>query len=1070
MPYFFRKLVSFSILLLSAGVAYSQGVYGTIQGTVHDNSGAVVPDSSVTARETSTGLQQLVRTNKDGLFVLSNLRPGTYDVTVHHDGFTDTAQQNITLRVGDQIALDLALSVGALSSTVNVSTEAPLVRTDDTVVGTVIDEKTIKQLPLSGRNAFDLSLLTPGVMASAVSNGTSADKQPRLSGGRSRTGEFTLDGTSVTDPRRGDTVIAPNLDALQEFAVITNGIPAQYGRLAGGIITATTKSGTNDFHGNLFEFHRGDGFGVARNYFATGVPHQVYNQFGGIVGGPIVHNKVFFFADYQGTRNRQQSIFNLTVPTAQQQQGDFSDILGPAVGRDALGRTVYQNQIFDPNTTRTVNGQTVRDPFPGNVIPRDRWDPAAAQVAALYVQPTRNALSQNFQTQQSSGLNQDQGDVRVDWQIRQQDLAFIRFSVNRPQTITARPFPSSSSGGNLGEIDTFYTTAIAWTHTFSSNLVNDFRFGGLRGELLRLNIVRPTDTLGIPNVNQTSLPTFSIAGYAGIGDSANFDPTQESYQIADNVTWVRGKHIITAGEDFRRFRINDLQLNATTYSFTALQTGNSTQSSTGNSYASFLLGAASQYVADPNRGRFYTRSNYIGTYLQDVYKIARNLTLNIGLRYEVEQNPNEKDYNGSQFDLGTGTIITMQQLGRNRIQNTQWGNFGPRIGFAWQPFHDSTVVRASYGIFYSPLTGRATSAYDRFPKSRQYTLQSSSVSPALLISQTPPIPTDNTGYNLTHQYDLPNAKVPSFQQINFDIQRELPGHVLVSAGFTSSNGRHLMRNVQYNQIPIGVVQAAGRGTQAMRPFPNFANIGYFCECQSSSYNALLVNVERRFANGFMMRAAFTWSKFIDEQNDNFSGLFPQDQYNQRAERGLSLSNIPTRLVVSGLYTLPFGHGQRYVNNGVMATLIGGWEVGGIFSVQSGQQVWVRSSNNTSGTFSQMQRPNIVADPVLKDSERTLTHYFNTAAFAAPAPLTFGNSRKTPNIQGPAWYNLDANLHRDIHLPITETTRLELRGECFNCANHANFLPPDGLQGSTTFGQITAAQAARTLQVAGKFWF
>jgi hypothetical protein len=1065
-----RLWLSLCLVCICCTGVLAQGVYGGIQGTIVDNAGAVIPDVDLSVREVNTGIVQKAQTNKDGLFVLANLRPGTYEVTTQKEGFAESVRNGIAIRVGDQVTINISLSIGTVSSTVQVSSDAPLVRTDDTIVGSVIDETTIKQLPLRGRTAFDLALLTPGVQQSSVSNGTSSDSQPRLSGGRSRTNEFTLDGTSITDPRRGSSVISPNLDAIREFAIISNGIPAQYGRLAGGIITATLKSGTNQYHGNVFEFHRGDGMGVARNYFAATVPHQVYNQFGGIIGGPIIRNKLFFFADYQGTRNRQQSVFNLTVPTALQQQGNFSDLLGGAIGTDPLGRTVYQNQIFDPATTRTVNGRTVRDPFPNNTIPQSRWDPASAKVAALYVAPNRPGFSQNYYTLQSSGLNQDQADARVDMQLRPQDLFFLRFSVNRINTIAARPFPAASSGGNQGEIDTFYTTAIAWTHTFSSSLVNDFRFGGLRGELFRLNTIRPTDTIGIPNVNQTALPSFSFSGYDSIGDSPAFDPTQESYQLADNATIVKGKHILSVGADFRRFRINDLQLTATTYNFNTLQTGNSTQSSTGNSYASFLLGAASQYTVDPFRGRFYLRSNYLGLYLQDEYKLRPNFTANIGLRYEVEQNPNEKNYNGSNFDIGSGQIVTMSQLGRNRIQNTQWGNFGPRIGFAWQPLHDSTVVRASYGIFYSPLTGRATSAYDRFPASRNYTLQSSSVASAVVVSQTPAVPNDQFGYNLNHVYDLPNAKVPYFQQIDFDIQRELPFHLVAEVGYTNSVARHLYANVQYNQIPIARVQAAGGGTQAMRPFPNYANIGSFAERQSTSYNALLVQVERRFAQGFMVRASFTWSKFIDEQNDNFSGLYPQDQYNPRAERGLSLSNIPTRAVISSIYTLPFGKKQPYLHEGIFAQLLGGWQLGGIFSLQSGQQVWIRSANNTSGTFSQMMRPNIVDKPSLTGSQQTLQKWFNTAAFQAPAPLTFGNSSKTPNIQGPAWFNLDGNIHREIHLPFTEETKLELRGECFNCANRANFLPPNGLYGSTTFGQITSAQAARTLQVAGKLWF
>lgn len=1064
-----KSLIASSALLLgSCFTSQAQGVYGTVQGTIADGSGAAIPGTALTSREINTGITQKVVTNQSGIFVISSMRPGTYDITAHKEGFSDFLRQGVIVRVGDQISLDMTMVVGGVTSTVQVSSEAPLVRSDDTIVGTVIEERTIKQLPLSGRSAFDLALLTPGVQQSAVSNGTSADSQPRLSGGRSRTNEFTLDGTSVTDPRRGSSVISPNLDAIQEFAVITNGIPAQYGRLAGGIITATLKSGTNKFHGNLFEFYRGDGFGAARNYFAASVPHLVYNQFGGIIGGPIKMDKLFFFADYQGTRIRQQTIYNLTLPTASEQQGDFSDILGLAVGTDPLGRTLYRNQIFDPATTRVVNGATVRDPFPGNRIPVSRWDPAAAKAAALYVQPNLPGISQNFSNLQSGGSNHDQADGRVDAQLTNADLAFVRFSMDRNYSIGTRPF--ATAGGNLGEIDTFYTSAIAWTHTFSSTVVNDLRIGSLRGELNRLTPATNVDNLLIPNLAQAALPTFSIAGYYSIGDSPAFDPTQESYQLADSISLVAGKHIIGVGGDLRRFLINDLQLTATSYNFNTLQTANGTNSNTGNSYASFLLGRASQYSADPNRGRFYGRSNYMGLYAQDQYKVTSNFTANIGLRYEVEQNPNEKDYNGSNFDIGTGQIITMRQLGTNRIQHTQWGNFAPRVGFAWQPFHDSTVVRASYGIFYAPLTGRATSAYDRFPKSRNYTLQSSNVASAVVLSQTPAIPVDPFGYNLNHTYDDPNAHVPYFQQVSLDIQHELPSRVLVGVGYTNSVARHLYANAQYNQIPIRVVQAAGGGTQSMRPFPQYANVGVFCECQSTSYNALLVQAEKRYTKGFLMRAAFTWSKFVDEQDDNFSGLYPQDQYNRRAERGLSLANIPTRLVLSGIYDLPFGPARAFAQRGILGELIGGWELGGIFYVQSGQQVWVRSANNTSGTFSQLMRPNLVGAPDLPAAQRTLNRWFNTAAFQAPAPLNFGNSPKSPNIQGPAWYNVDFNIHRDIRIPLWEQTRVELRGECFNCANHANFLPPNGLQGTTTFGQITAAQPARTLQIGGKFWF
>ena len=1060
------------LLLVFVGacsISHAQSVYGSIQGTVTDSSGAVIPNAEVTSRELTTGIVQRVKTNQSGIYVLANLRPGTYEVATHRSGFNDYRNSGVVVRVGDVISLNMTLSVSGSTSTVEVTSEAPLLRTDDTVVGSVVAEESIEQLPLSGRSAFDLALLTPGVQQASVSNGTSGDSQPRLSGGRPRTNEFTLDGTSVTDPRRGSSVISPNLDAIQEFAVITNGIPAQYGRMAGGITTATLKSGTDQFHGNLFEFYRGEGLGTARNYFAATVPQLVYNQFGGIIGGPISKKrKLFFFSDYQGTRDRAQSIYNITLPTALEEQGNFSDILGPAIGTDPLGRTVYKNQIFDPATTRTVNGKIVRDPFPGNTIPQSRWDPAASNVAALYAQPTRAGLAQNFYSLQTGGFNHDQADGRVDAQLTPSDLTFARLSYDRHYSIGTRPFPTA--GGNLGEIDTFYDSSMAWTHTISSSMVNDARLGFLRGELARLTPSTNVDALKIPNLVQEALPTMAPAGYRSIGDSARFDPTQAEYQVTDNVSVVRGKHIIGFGVDFRRFSINDLQLTPTSYDFSSLQTSNGTNSNTGNSYASLLLGMATQYSADTNTGRFYERSNYFATYLQDEYKMTRNFTANIGLRYDVEQNPNEVDYNGSNFDLKTGQIITMQELGTNRVQYTQWHNFAPRIGFDWSPFGGRTVVRGSYGIFYMPLTGRATSAYDRFPKDQNYVLQSANIVPAVVLSQTPPISPSTNGYNLYHYHDKPNAHVPYMQQISFDIQRELPAQVLVRVGFTSSGARHLWENVQYNQIPIQDVQAAGSGTQSMRPYPNFANIGYFLEAQSTSYNALLVDAEKRYSSGLMFRASFTWSKFIDLQDDNFSGLFPQDIYNMKAERGISLANIPTRLVIAGIYDLPFGQGRTFLQKGLPSMLLGGWQMGGIFSIQSGQQVWLHSANNTSQTFDLLMRPDIVGKPTLPGGQRTLTHWFNTAAFQAPAPLHFGTAPRSSNIQGPAWYDVDLNVHRYIPIPLREGMRFELRGECFNCANHPNFLPPSGVQGSPTFGHITSAEAARTLQVAGKLWF
>ncbi len=1066
------SVVFVSIVLLTGGGAIlGQAIFGSIQGAVTDPSGASIPDVKVTARNLDTGILFQSASNAAGLYLFGQLPPGSYEVVAEKAGFAKSIQQKVAVRVNDQRRLDIGMRVGEVTQDVNVTAEAPLVQTEGNSIGKVIEERTIKQLPLSGRNAFSLMLLAPGAQQTVVSNGTSGDPQPRLSGGRTRTSEFTIDGTSSTDPRRGDTVYSPNLDAIQEFSVQTEGIPAEYGRLTGGIVNATLKSGTNQFHGNLFEFLRNAAFD-ARNFFSATVPARVFNQFGGMVGGPIVRNRTFFFFDYQGTRNRQQSVFNLTVPTLQQRQGDFSQILGAQIGVDALGRPVFQNQIFDPSTTRTApNGKLVRDPFLNNVIPSNKFDSAGFNVLRLYPLPTRPGLTQNYSSLNSGGVNQDQFDARVDQRFTDKDLFFARVSRDRQDNITARPYASAATGGSLGQLNVFWTAALDWTRTINPTAINDFRLGALRGELNRLLPTTDIKSLGIPNLPPGHLPNFTISGYDTLGDAAVFDPTQESYQMQDIVTLVRGRHILKFGADFRRFRINDLQLSANgQFILSRNETASPLLGLSGNPIASLLLGVADQFTNDPNRGRFYQRSNYLGVFAQDEFKFNSNFTLNIGLRYDVEQEPNETRWNGSNFDLISGQLLTMRQLGSNRIQQTKWTNLGPRIGIAWKPWGSKTVVRGSYGIFYTPLTGRATSAFDRWPQSQALTIQSAGVDPAVIISQTPASLASNpNGYGLAHSHDDVKAPVGYFEQWNFDLQREMRGQILLQATYVGSVGKHLMANVQYNEIPIQVVQANGGGSQNLRPYPNFPNIGTFCECQSSSYHALQLSAEKRYSSGVTFLASYTWSKFIDEQDDNFSSLFPESSYNRRLEKGLSLANIPQRFVFSSVYDLPFGKGRPFLSSGLLSQIVGGWQGGGILTVQHGQIVWINQPNNTSQTFSQQFRPNLIGNPNLENG-RTLTHWFNTAAFVAPPPLTLGNSNKTPGLYGPHWINLDFSLHRDIALPLSEQTRIEIRGECFNCLNRANFNPPNGQFATAAFGQITAAQPGRSLQIAMKFWF
>jgi hypothetical protein len=1058
-------LVVCLVLLLSSS-AYSQAIFGSIQGTVTDESGGVVPGVSVTARNPNTGIEFTRATNDLGIYFIGELRPGVYEVRAQMPGFSTFVRSDINVRVEDRLRLDIVMKVGELNQTVEVSGQAPQLQTEGTTVGKVLPEETIKQLPLSGRNAFSLALLTPGTQE------MSGDEQVRISGGRARTGEVVLDGSTVTDPRRGETSYTPNLDAVQEFKVQTNGLSAEYGRLVGGIINATLKSGTNQFHGNAFEFHRNDNLN-ARNFFSDEVPKLVYNQFGGMIGGPIIHDRTFFFFDYEGVRDRSDDIFNLTVPIPAYKSGDFSSLLGKSVGKDALGRTVYQNQIFDPATTTTApNGKLVREPFPNNTIPASRFDVAGAKIMSLFVDPNRPGLTSNFQILKPSGDTRNKFDVRVDHRFSEKDLFFQRVSVDRLDTETARPFPASASGGEQGRLTRWLIGATSWTRTLSPTTLHDFRFSFFRGRLYRNLSQTDTSDLNIPNIEQFRLPRFTISGFTTLGDGQQVAPTQEQYQFQEILTVLRGRHILKFGADIRRIRVNDLQwVYNGTFTLSRNQTADPTTSGSGHVLASLLLGLMDQYSNDPNNGRFYQRSSYMGLFAQDDFKVSPTLTLNLGLRYDVEQYPNEIRWHGSNFDLVQGKVVTMEELGRNRIQFTDKNNFGPRVGFAWRPFgEEKTVVRSHFGLFYMPLTGLATSAFNRFPYSQTNIIRGVGVQPAVVLSKLPPIVLSQDGKGLGQVWRDPHDPVGYFEQWNLDVQHQLSSDLMVQATYSASVAHHLLSRNDFNMIPIEVVQKNGKGNASMRPYPDYDRILSHQASGNSTYHSLQLSAEKRFSKGLSFLSSFTWSKMIDDCEDNFGNDYPQDPYRKYLEKSLSQAHIPLRLVFSGIYELPFGKGRQFQQTGPLSYVLGGWQMTGILQMQSGQQVRIVQSTNTSQTLGWELRPNLVASPVLPENERTVTRWFNTAAFQAPAPLTYGNASRTPGIEGPGDMRLDFGLHRNFGLPITEATRVEFRAECFNCTNRVNFGLPAASFGTATFGQISSAGTARYFQFGLKVWF
>jgi len=1042
--------------LLAHSAAMAQSIFGSIQGVVTDESGAVVPRATVKARNTNTGLEGRAAANEAGLYFLGELRPGPYDLEVEASGFQRYVQRGVTLRVEDRLRVDVTLRLGQVSESVEVRAEAQLIQTENNTLGRVVDERTMKQLPLRGRNAFELVLLTPG----AQQRGD--DELPRLSGGRARTGEFVLDGGSITTPRRGQLFTQPNLDAIQEFKVQTSGLSAEFGRTVGGVVNATLKSGGNRVTGNLFEFHRNNSIN-ARNWFAARNAKLIQNQFGGMIGGPVVRDRLFFFADFESFRQAEEALFNLTLPTSRMKRGDFGEVLGANAGTDAAGRPVQRGMIFDPGSTRlAADGRRfLRDPFPGNMIPAARFDTPGTRIAAIYPEPNGAGLAQNFQRLIPNATRNNKFDTRLDWRASNKDLLFGRFSWDHQFGGTARPFPGSSNGGNNGNFNRYLTSAVTWTRTLTPTTLNDARVSMFRGIQERLLSQGAGDQLGIPNLNIVGLPSIAVAGFAGIGDSQAFNPVENQYQIQNITTFVRGRHIIKTGVDYRQFPINDLQLQFTgEYTFQQNQTADPSNAGiTGHPIASLLLGQANTFNNSTLRGRFYYRSGYLGVFAQDDFKLHRSLTLNLGLRYDVEQNPRETRQQGSNFDLALGRPRTMRELGRDFIQYTDRVNFAPRAGLAWRPpGTKGTVIRSHFGMFFIPLTGRATSAFARFPVDQRLGLQSDGVNAAVVLSRTPPIVPSADGRGFAIDTKIERAKLGSFNQWNFDLQQEWRGF-LFEASYAGSQGHHLMLNQDYNVIRIEDVQRAGRGTQQMRPYPDYGFILCHCELQNSSYNALQLGLERRYRGGLFWSVSYTFSKFLDYNEDNFSSMFPMDPYNLRLERGLSQSHYPHRFVSALVYDLPRRH-----------WLTSGWQVSNILTLQSGDQVWIQQPAITTGTFSRQFRPNRTRHGALPAADRSIGRWFDTAAFSAPAPLTLGNSAKFPDIQGPGLVSVDASLIRYFPIPGREGMKLELRGDFFNAINRVNFGAPGGSFGTPTFGRITSARLPRTIQLGMKFWY
>ena len=1089
----------------------AQATSAEISGSITDASGAVVPGATVTATNVETSTAQSTKSETNGDYVLTNLRPGTYTLTAEAVGFSKLAQTGLHLQVNQQVRLDLTLKVGQATETVEVSARAPLLESESSSIGTVVNTQMVNQLPLNGRNFTQLATLSPGVTGvgssatGTIQSGTRPDdKRPGSeifsNGNREGDNNFLFDGVDDNERLTLSVVLRPAVEAVREFKIQTNLYSADIGRNSGAVIDVISKSGTNQLHGSAFEFIRNSAVD-SRTYFnkvGTAFPSLKLNQFGGSFGGPIViprvyngRNKTFFFVDYEGSRRTTQAFLLGNVPTVRMRNGDF-------------GETAT---IYDPTTTRpnpNVAGGFLRTPFTNNIIPVGRRDPIAMKMLNAYPLPTGPGRINNYSSSQSLITNSDSGDVRVDEQLTQKDILFARYSIQKslaisPSTYPVTTIPGISTPVHLSDEASFAGSssapvqhvATSYTRIFTPTIANDFRFGFSR---YRLDYV-PVDfvdngglgnQLGVPNSNVTpreqNLPIFSPSTYLGIGQTRSLPlyRRENTFQELDNLTWTHNSHTLKFGGDFRRRQLTIYQTNQGNGRFNfspALTDSRNPAGTGGDSIASMMLGFPNLIAHDYTFPFPGIRLNEYGFYAADDWRVNKKLTLNYGIRWDYFSPPSEAHDQWSNFNPTTGK---MDIAHRNGVSLTSgvlpWKKgFGPRVGFAYK-IYESTVIRGGFGLFYNASGSESLNM--RLARNVPFGLtisnSQSDITPGGTISQGfPAAPTVNYA-----QADNPSGAqssvAPTFrpgyaEQFNLGLEQEFPRLDMVMKVVGVGNlGRALYLPFNANQaIPGATTLNTRRPLYSINP--NLSDVNLATSQGRANYYALQVTLDKRISHGVNFLLGYAWAHSIDnvplEFGGGAAGATPQDPRFLSAERSNSIIDQRQRLTLSYLWMLPFGKGREFMNGGgPLDWVLGGWQTNGIFFTQTGlyfSPVLAVSTTNT-GTGS---RPNQVGDVRYP---KTLTNWFGASAFSTPAQYTYGNAGRN-SLVGPGRTNFDMSLLKSF--PIHEQMLFQFRFEAFNIFNHPQFGYPNANIGTTQAGQITSiVGTARNLQASLRFQF
>jgi Carboxypeptidase regulatory-like domain/TonB dependent receptor-like, beta-barrel len=1109
------------VAVLCCAPAAAQGIYGTIGGTVTDSSGAILPSATVRVTNVETNVTKTATTNEAGVYNVTSLIPGIYKVEASRTNFKTAIVDAIVLEVNASLKVDLALQVGQASEAVDVTAEAPLLQTQQTNLGQTVTERQIDQLP-TGRNLFSLIPLSAGVSQQATCDFCGNNGNLRINGDRPRNQDYILDGTTITAPVFGGQAINPAVDSIQEFRIETNSMSAEYGKAGGGVLIAVTKTGTNAFRGSGYEYNRNEALN-ARNYFEDRTkPKNPFdqNEFGGTIGGPIVRNRIFFFADYQGIRaDGSRPVTGVAVPNASFRSGDLSALC--TAGFDASGTcTNPAQQIRFPGTSTRV---------PFNRIPAGQISQISQQF--MQVWPTSDTPGGNPGTNELRFTrpfdnSTNRFNVRIDHQLSSSDQIFGVFHRQTARNISYPGIVVGPEGQQIGRSNDYAFTG-GWNRTLTSTLVNNFRFGYMHRIGHRTNpgqgFKSPADfgIQGIPdclssvpdtaNGTKCGTPGVSVTGFSGFTTGAVLYEPASTLQISDTVTTLVGRHSLRVGGEARHYALDNYQPNGLAGSFFFRG------SQTGDAFADFLLGVMNNGNVQVQNAMVSTRAWSFALFAQDDFRLSPKLTLNLGLRWSYDQSFHET-HNGLAFFNPYTT--EWEQFGVNAPKTTfdpSLKQFAPRLGLAWNPV-STIVVRSGYGIMYPSAVGHGRAGDGQpGPNLLARTDFGAGVNwgnlprianpdPAAI---TAPIPVDS---RVSFSSWAPREQTPPYFQLwNVTLEKQLGASTVAQVAYVGSHGSHLPINYAYNicqQTPESTAEfgwnattspycplaaekvlASGADLSALVVTPGYWGLS------SSDYHSLQAKFERRFTRGFSLLANYTWSRLEDDSSSDWGGFWSldvlgQDFYNRAAERSVSAGDIPHRLTIAPIVELPFGPGHRWLQNGVMSHVVGGWRATAIYSLSSGSPFGItdNSYGYCSPAHTLSNRPNMVGDPLPSGFDQTIAQWFDTKAFdfsgTCPAPgllaptgpgdprKAFGNApRYFSDLRNPRVNNVDFSLQKDLKLPYGEQTRLRLRADFFNLLNHPQFAEPLSDPSVPNFGRITRTSLNnRTIQLGLHLYF